>query len=478
MKQTTTRKFREHFLEKYPNLQYNSNYRYFLNYIMFGPATDGAKLISYMTLAICANKVNEAESGHFDATSFLKSFKKDILPKFNWNGHIRPGEYGEGMDGKCRTIGITGLDSEDFKLINEEIKKPGEVYFVSGKTNNPSNKKENMKIDRFINYTKNINFIFGLNQTQKKIYDVISHSGVEFSNIFTEKLRENYQYVIKEIESITPSHDDVEDIVSKKIGQYKTIGSINDDPRIFYKPSENNRTPRLHHANDCVISLKSNVRKALCKGLVDIDLVSSQFIILSNLLKAKSSIELIKSNKNIWNYLLESSGYDVALNPDMKKRLKQIVYGLCFGKSKNNLKNDCDMLGLSKVYNNLIIQELLEKRSEWFSNIKETGYVTDVWNNRLETSNDRWEGSVAASKIQSIEMEVISSVIDTYNSCGDCYRWKILIWQHDGFTAKFCDSYKERVKSRLQDDLSYNATELGKKIGIDLSDMRLEFSDL
>lgn len=136
----------------------------------------------------------------------------------------------------------------------------------------------------------------------------------------------------------------------------------------------------------------------------------------------------------------------------------------------------------------------MDRRDDWFASISRNGYVTDIWGtvHKLEQggiktdiygnkvlAKRRWEGAIAATKIQSIEMEIISAVFDVLNDHGEQNQFNITLFQHDGFT--YSQSRKESlqtIKNHLNRAIAKKAKEVGDKLGIDLSAVKLEIVQL
>lgn len=497
MKKYTSKEFIDYCDNKYPALKENENYRKMFLHLCFSTYISYENynlLIPYELLHNVAGKnikyYNKANN-KFVALRFLKDFKKDVLPDFEWTEAVMKKENTWEAEFHCRTVANRGFDEETRSKIKEELNFEGQKYhFVTGLTYNRHSiaKDRREAMDQFETDYK----LFNLNPTQQLIYDSIkgvSHSG----KAFLLKLTENEERINKAINNLKGTIIESKEEAIER--QSRIRESIREDPRIFYYPTPLKRTPRLHAGDDTVLGFKREVRKAFCIGWTECDLRSSQFIILSYILDSKPAIELIKSRKNLWKYIhTVATGSTEPPTHEQKSVYKETIYGICFGQGAKRLKELLEANNISSLLNDPIIADLLVKRAEWFQRIRQNGYITDVWGetHKLEEAGrvydmfgnyvyakERWEGSLAATKIQSIEMEVISSIFEFQNECSEAYNFKIMLFQHDGVCISFNEKkHQETVQKKMNEALKRKAVDVGNKIGIDLSEMELEFDDL
>lgn len=498
MKKCVSKKFLDYCDFKYPALINRKDFRRMFMYLAFGTyvdkfneqKNDGALVLSYQKLAEIAERKTEAQQRNFKAIMFLNEFKKLVLPGFVWNEAEQPKD-GTWL-GKCRTVKHSGLDAADSEFIQNEYGWEGEkYYFDSGVkfTNVVKAANRKTELEQYLEEMET----FQLNSTQKKILNgmkVVSLNG----RAFTKKLYDNKEEILQSIKDLTPKDTDKITIEEKREMQLKILESIKEDGRVFYRPTPLGRTPRLHATNECVLTLKSPVRKAFCKGWIEADLVSSQFVILAALLDAPISKAFIKSEQNLWKYLNEASGGIGKPQGKDKEPFKTLIYGICFGLSKTEALAKLKNAGKESLITNPMVEELFNRRQKWFDHIKHMGYVTDIWGNKHPLENagrrediygnyvfakERWEGALAATKIQSIEMEIISSIFDCQEKYGENYFFNVTLFQHDGFTfsagKKQCI---EVIQSRLNTYVQNKAMQVGEKLDLDLSAVKLEFNQL
>lgn len=488
MKKCVSKNFLEYCNKKYPAIKNNIEYRKMFIYLLYGTYTEihdnDHKNNLLLPMKIMRNIV-DLKSHRTSVESFLKNFQKDVLPNFTWSD---PQYYNDFIFGKCRSVTNKGLDDEDIRLSRQEIYFTGNKYYFDTEScfnGRNKNKQKNEVLQKYKNDSEH----FALNETQKLIMDELSEVSLN-GGIFTRKLKQNKKIIHNTIDNLNCEEE-------RKDLQRNIIGSIDEDARIFYKPTPLKHTCRLYHSTDCVLSLKSDVRQSFCHGWTEVDLSSSQFYIVAAILNATLSLNFLESNKNIWTYL----NNDCVPNKEEKSVLKQFLYSICFGMgekpgpySKTTLTDILTPINRLDLLKNPIIRELLDKRDTWHKDIKAKTYVFDIWGekhclekkgiktdiygNKVIMARDRWSGALAATYIQSIEMEIMHSIFQ-YKQNNYTKQFNIVLFQHDGITISFTDkSKKELIQKQLQAVVKNKAIEIGKRLDIDISHMHLEFKDL
>jgi hypothetical protein len=231
------------------------------------------------------------------------------------------------------------------------------------------------------------------------------------------------------------------------------------------------QTCRLSGGGESIVGLKKEVRRAATKGWIECDLRSSQFAILAAKLEAPISQAFIASGKSVWReFYRHVSGMDADPPDDVKKVLKEAIYSLCFGKSKANLAEFLDQHRMGNLLKHPILDELLTLRKAWFEQITLDGGAADVWGvfhaveraSRKSKKKSRWAGAIAATVIQSIEMEIIAPIFDVAKEHGKSDQFSIALFQHDGATLSFQSSDKQaRAQSKLKSAVETRASALG-----------------
>src|ERR1035438_431779 len=267
-------------MKKYPmlNIATKNSYRRFFLYLCFSTFVQeksGLLLIPHSTIAFLAGRRAMMQGKHFNAVEFLREFKL-VVPDFCW---LEP--FFDFVNGKRvpRRVDVK-FDKETTDMVNKEIilEDVKDREFISGRKWNQYTKQYVVEenIERHLITIKNVN----LNLTQQIIFNYMEKvDGVGF----VRKFNENKALIKEQILLLNEEKQKI---------QYRILASLKEDSKIHYYPGE--RTPRLSAAGDCIVGLKSSVRKALCHGWTEIDLKASQFAILAAKLNAPLSKKMIE----------------------------------------------------------------------------------------------------------------------------------------------------------------------------------------
>lgn len=448
---TTTRKFRELALAKYPILGGNEPYLRFFHYLCFSEFFDQqTHHLVLPTKTIAERFYGGAYNGKFNGRKVLEEFRDQVLPSLVWTDY----QHGHGTPGKAkaRTISDLGFDPEMMEALHREWLDVSEdrVNFVTG--------ADYLREDRYrdarqatAEYKAEVAQL-SLNATQAKVLDYLGrlHAG----HLFLRKLGENKDAIEAAIGLLKPHVQ----VIRRRI-----LPAIRRNPNVYYLPSGNGRTCRLSAGGDSIVGLKKEVRKAATKGWVECDLRSSQFAILAAQLEAPLAQAFIASGESIWcefNRFL--FGINEAPTDSIKATLKETIYSLCFGKSERNLKEFLSQHGIPRLLEHPILQELLTLRKKWFARIEAEGGAHDVWGQWHAVTNDRWAGAIAGTVIQSVELEIIAPIFEVAKKHGKSDQFRITIFQHDGGTISFNNSKKiPRAQAKLKKAVEDRAKDLG-----------------
>lgn len=457
MKKTVSPQFRSLILQNYPILKTNSHYLKLFHWLCFGTYLADIEKATVPPLALPHEylaKINEADPSHFRSGPFLQSFKDNVLPAFEWCEWIPPSFLGSG---KKRYVTNYGLSPEIQDAVRNEFLYDGpKVYFSTGHKTNNAYDTGFRKLDS-AEYAQR-KATWTLNATQTLILNALEES----NGVGIAKRMAKFKPALMAAANQLPNSDSA-------AHQLKILSSIEDDARLFYSPAK--RTCRLHAQWGSVCQLKKQLRHILCQGWVEIDLVSSQFAILAAILKAKLCTVFVKSKDDLWTYLNGGTKPDASL----KKDLKEFIYATCFGGNQRFLAHLARKTG-RPLMKDPLIQELLQAREPWLKQIEANNSIQDVWGT---IHQDRKASSLAATLIQSIEMELVASSFEILPELKKSNQASIQLFQHDGFTLSVGDlRYKPEFESRLQTALATKAQKLGQQLGIDLSGVRYSFDYL
>jgi hypothetical protein len=495
MRQATTDHFRAYCINRFPALQeefcacpdkehektadcpYPPAYRAFFQYLCFSTFLDedsGELVIPHATIV----RIFGTNDTAFASGVFLEQFRRDVLPAFTWRDEI-PGE-------KCRCVVSYGWDNAFLQALDQEldVRAPKETIFVSGKAWN-DRAKAIARLTAVADHEERAQTL-ALNPTQQKIFDYMEAvNGVQF----VDKMIENAEAIQVVLGTLDPE--------VRKI-QERILGSAKEVSKIHYYPGD--RSARMSAQGDTVVGLKREVRRTLCKGWTEVDLKSSQFAILASKLDAPLSKALVASEGNLWQSFYQTThGINEAPPPEIKRIYKEIVYGIAFGTAERTTQSTIAMnkrrsglnlpprepleqklqrLNMTSLLSHAIVRELLDLRRAWYDRITKNKGERDVWGNFIAvepssgTNSGRWRGAVGATAIQSIELEIISSVFDVANEHGENDDFQICLFQHDGATISFrAKAKKDRAIRKLQEAVKEKATSLGVNTSLEVENL-------
>lgn len=454
MRPSISRNFRQFILNKYPALAGNEPFFRFFQYLCFGDFSDKTtKQLVIPTRKMAEDFYKVDYTFHFKGLDVLTSFRDAVLPNLSWSGHdaLSPHSW----NGKAREIICNGFDAEMQDALRQECLSPSEdqVDFITGETYLRQDRYQDQAKET-ADYEKELAG-FALNPTQQKLLDYLR--SINAGHLFIRKLHDNREGIEQAIAALPPHVQDI---------QYRILANVHHNPNVYYLPSSQERTCRLSPKGDSLLGLKREVRKAATKGWWECDLRSSQFAILASVLKAPISQAFITSGKSLWRELYGFvSGIEDAEPPsEIKPLLKETIYALCFGKSKAHLKEFLALHGLERLLKHPILVELLSLRRKWFEEIEHAGGAHDIWGewHAVDEKQGRWAGSVAATIVQALELEIIAPIFDVAVKHGSGDRFQIVLFQHDGATISFNDKTKmPRAQAKLKKAVEDRAKELG-----------------
>lgn len=465
MRPSVSPNFRQFVLNKYPVLAGNEPFLRLFHYLCFGDFSDrDTKQLVIPTRKMAEEFYRQEYTCHFKGREVLEEFRGKVLPTMSWSGH--EALSGQSWNGKARQITCNGFDAEMQEALRQECLRPSEdqVQFITGEPYRRADRYHH-RDQATAAYEAEL-ACSSLNPTQSKLLDYLRK--ISAGHLFIRKLEDNRQAIEEAIKALPPHVQDI---------QYRILANVEHNPTVYYLPSGQERTCRLSPKGDSLIGLKKEVRKAATKGWWECDLRSSQFAILATVLKAPISKAFIASGKSLWRelYGFVSGIKDAEPPPETKNVLKEALYSLCYGKSKIHLKDFLALHGLEKLLTHPILAELLSLRRKWFQEIERAGGAHDVWGqwHAVDEKQGRWAGSVAATIIQAIEMEIISPIFDVAERYKKSGQIRICLFQHDGATMSF--RAKDKRLARAQKQLKKAVEDRARQLGVSTV---LEFTEL
>ena len=335
--------------------------------------------------------------------------------------------------------------------------------------------------------------------TAKRIYSYLhSMSSRRFSQQYTtERVDEARKEILARDYAVTLTSDEKKLPLSQqetlqeqrrmelKAHYLRILRSIQHQPKPFYRPSRRKRTDRLFARNESALSLPKAARKALCKGLYEVDLVSAHLMVAAWLWGAEDVLKRLKNEDyHVWtdliDYLYEGSEgnapvFSSEVWGDLKGALKVALYSTVYGMQAQHLqraftRGTKDLLGIDsgkRLRSHPMIAGLLEARDEKLASMQigevvegPTG-VTTIIEQPVDSDADGVDArSAMATLAQSYEQELMSVVLDVAEKRPRMY---VHLWIHDGAYVDL--RYPRKSRKALQSALDEKARELTQKTG-------------
>lgn len=443
MRHTVRKEFADYLLAEFPELKSSPDMRGVFRYIAFynwfdtepdeetgEPGTN--RLILHWKTIMKSCAVYDPNKFHLEG--ILLEMKK-IWPDLAWTGY---------SEGHSRQLISSGFSQELQKKIDEEMAYSATKTGGPDRVNLLSLRQSTSRTDRqiILDCKDDCKDIVaerqeGMSEEAKFIQQ---HMNKKASAAFTLGcIKRNGEAAVSLISQIPEQH--------KRQIQLRIMTSMTEVPQIVYAPSEKKRSCRLYAQGDAMTALKKEVRKVLTKGYWEVDFESSQFCILARVLRSKPALALIASGKSIWTELQESFGLR-----DQKGPLKKLVYSMVFGMSIWNLRKILRTARITEdVLDHPIMADLLKKRERWYAFIEKQGGLHDCWgvwhalSPETDTEKARHPGSVGATLIQSIELDIVYAAFELIDEqFSKNYETNIQLFQHDGLTMNMSNLESER----------------------------------
>lgn len=287
------------------------------------------------------------------------------------------------------------------------------------------------------------------------------------------------------------------------------IRAIQATPKPLYQTTE--RSVRLSPFGMGFVTLPSKVRQywTLKLGdLLELDLANSQLSINANKWGVQSVIETLRDpGYSVWPDLIEHLGGDVEdikareLYKPVKGALKVGMYGTNYGMGKRNLMqfgsdDSKDVEDHRSVVENVfgmphrevgklllkhpVMAAMLEARDIQIERVMAAGGLTDCFGRWIKVEGRKIYQRRAAARsalaqaAQAEEMALLGPVIDAAIEEGDKVKlrtkndkpgrplWRIVLWQHDGFSLWLKEArHRDAVVERLQELVAEEACRRG-----------------
>jgi hypothetical protein len=255
--------------------------------------------------------------------------------------------------------------------------------------------------------------------------------------------------------------------------QEKILRNIMTHPKLLLYPSKELKTDRIFAHGHCV-NLPKDARIALNgTNWVEADLVSSQLAIISKIWDVpfvrELLVDLLNEQRSVWKYLQGELGISDTELHQIKPLLKEIIYSVCFGKSKNNLIDDIEKnpdfsfasFSVEKLFSKQLFVELFAARERKIQSIIKRGGDVDafgVWReiDRSKGKTNESVRSLMARVAQSWELKIMGEAFNVLDSSS---KNKIVVFAHDGFTMTTETGFSKE-KKRITEAVNKRLKEL------------------
>ena len=452
-KRLITQELSDTLLEQYPALRDNKGYRKLVLKLIFSRNDNNYTTVNRVTLASCEGCFKTFLNHRYNGSLFLSSFQKEVGLKLS----IKEYNYKEGRARSAKpTFAPLVQQSIDKELESLFMDPINMIDFVTLKKANKNTAGEIRK---------------ELDEEVRRFYDNASIEALPLleylndlpSNIFTSKVKENKTHVSKVLANLksnetNPKLKEAKDATLRQI-ETKILFSIYENPKPYYKPSIAGRTVRIFSHGESILLLCRKLRKAICKGWYEYDLVSSQLAIVAKLWNITEVQNFLQAGNHIWTSLFTHLGvnynYNKVNNHDwfdsLKGLLKESLYSLIYG-----MKKSCLLARLTKGFKKLkiakkgadvlahpIMAALYTAREAKITKILQEGKLTLDWHDGREllvegkTDKERHKcvKSLLAQEAQLMEMVLLQPVFEIARE--NSKYMAITLFQHDGFTVNY-----------------------------------------
>jgi len=262
------------------------------------------------------------------------------------------------------------------------------------------------------------------------------------------------------------------------------------------------RSPRFYATGQSLLTMPTEVRQALYPNVIECDLASAQAAIYATIIGVPSLTRLLTDHllggPSLWEYLFSILDVTDTKKKDLLKPiLKRFVYSLCFGMDGKRLLKPKYLTrideygqklsystdnaqvqralaylksldGRKKIMSDPLIMEWLDARDAVLTQIETNGSMTDAyvrWINigMADDPGDPFDAkSVLAYVIQSWEVKLLEPVRQLAIEAAKktSHTWRILLWQHDGFSITCETRDADHIVDSLQHAVHAFASEL------------------
>lgn len=462
--------FRAELFRLLPGLHKDPGHIRFLEHLMFSesrdPGTDRLKLCREI-VASFYGKNPVLCGGNYTAKHDIERFIEDVLPSLV----VIPYDY---ELRKCRRVDERSLPRDVLEALDRELASSDflkDAVFLD--TGAAVSRKRLRELRRETLYQTQER-----TPTSEEQARLLSYLHSVPPNTFTLLLGRNYAHAVSLAESIEDPEQRRREL--RKLRQIKTL------PRPTYGPTTSGRTHRVFEVRDGVTQLKTDVRRALTRGDVELDLKSAQLAINAKLWGVSEALDFLLSGADIWEDIALNLGLEEAWRKpearrDIKDALKKATYAVLYGAKvasiyyghrsatgdmkEPGLRQRLEAYGVENLKERFmshpVIAAMYAARERQIAEILDNGGARDVFG-KWHPATDRGQAkSVLAALAQAVELQLLLPALELAERSRDDFY--IVAWQHDGFTVhpRRNGEKKQRALRRIVEAVNANAGALG-----------------
>ncbi len=422
-----------------PKVSTNKAYRFALHYLLIERDfvnNQGFVLLPDYKIAVwCGTQaIEQYISGNFNCGVFLKALKADVLPDLVMSDYYGPSKEDKGQ---CRCVindGLQGL--VEYALDDFDEKERYDL--LSMMRWNRTNAKANR--DRLIAEVLAQEWSY---EQQAKVAHYL-HT-LPFG-LFTKQI----PYRIQEASDYIKPAPGIDSKERRR--QYCILHRIEDCPQPIYRPGQSKRNARLF-AFDSLCDVERHVRRILCQGWHEVDLVSCYPAISARIWNIEQVQSMIECGVDVWNAIAGELGIVESERENKRDVIKEGGCRLlCGGKidKTNELLKKHGIEGV--VADSPTLMAMVRAVQKVKQRVRvEGGTQTPMGWIACPNRKDKSVRSHLSNVLAAYELALIAPCFEVAERSHD---FTITICQHDGFS----------IKLRQEDRLQQVLTRLNKAI--------------
>lgn len=432
--------FRNILKRNFPALGENPAYWNFIGHLIFGlrePQTGYVK-IPWELIAQCEGKYYMVENKNYRSIDFLIAFSQNVH-HFEWSDY----SYEEG---RCRVVKKCYWDAEVLEAIANERqelwKDTGRVYLSDGEPFTPYKQRK----------LRDLNYKEAMKQMSNAGI-LTARTLIEYMNNLPVRTFQEMMVNMPEAKQVALQQEDADN-------QLNLLRAVQDEYKPLYSPVE--KSVRIYPFSENICYLQRNIRHSLTKGWTEFDLKSCQLAIASKLWGIPDVEQYLRAGNSIWTDLFIFFGIEPS--DKVKEIFKKSLYAMMYGAGQKRLKEILSPIGdnaFQRFVSHPIINAMWKARTKQFEKMSGQGGAVDCYG-RFLSLKEFSHRSILAQVAQSMEMQLLADVIDLAIQNKDKRTFKIVLWQHDGFSVQFAQKEsKQYWKNMIISTAQQTIDELG-----------------